>query len=235
MQDVKRVLDLNCTRRRIKQFNFFNWLSNVKNVVLSNGSKQGCKSLLSIGGGGVICNFTPILPYFQPRPRFSSGEQIKWRPKKRSSPKMEQFFPRIHVDTYAHTPESNYWGGCRWRPYSNYWGGYSHIIGWNISPRVSAPLLLTHSSYTQHISVFSEICLYIYERFSKQFKKFLHQHRSKKEKKKFTAIITFESIYFNCDLQNAKRNEGEGAEAVADPENLVGGDLKHKTSKIFKI
>ena len=42
---------------------------------------QGCKSLLSIGGG-IICNFTPILPYFQdwggePRPQFFSGEQIK--------------------------------------------------------------------------------------------------------------------------------------------------------------
>ena len=42
MQDVKRVLDLNCNyrRRRIKQFTFFNWLSNVKNLVLSNGSKH---------------------------------------------------------------------------------------------------------------------------------------------------------------------------------------------------
>ena len=57
--------------------------------------RQGCKSLLSIGR--IICNFTPILPYFQhwgdePRPRFFSGEQIKWRPKKRSSPKMEHLF-----------------------------------------------------------------------------------------------------------------------------------------------
>ena len=39
MQDVKRVLDLIATRR-IKQFNFFNWLSNVKNLVLLNGSKH---------------------------------------------------------------------------------------------------------------------------------------------------------------------------------------------------
>ena len=30
LQHVKRVLDLNCTIKRFKQFNFFNWLLNVK-------------------------------------------------------------------------------------------------------------------------------------------------------------------------------------------------------------
>ena len=66
--------------------------------------------------------------------------------KKRSSPKLEHFFPRIHVKTKKKvftkngtlffseckwrptlrcTPESNYWGGCRCRPYSNYWGDIS--------------------------------------------------------------------------------------------------------------
>ena len=41
MQDVKRVLDLIiATMKRIKQFKFFNWLSNVKNLVLSNGSEH---------------------------------------------------------------------------------------------------------------------------------------------------------------------------------------------------
>ena len=39
MQDFKRILDLNCKKRRIEQFNFFNWLSNVKNLLLSNGSE----------------------------------------------------------------------------------------------------------------------------------------------------------------------------------------------------
>ena len=40
MQDFKRVLNLNCKqKRRTEQFNFFNWLSNVKNLVLSNGSE----------------------------------------------------------------------------------------------------------------------------------------------------------------------------------------------------
>ena len=46
MQDVKRVLDLNtlslliATKRRIKQFNSFNWLLNVKNLMLLNGYKH---------------------------------------------------------------------------------------------------------------------------------------------------------------------------------------------------
>ena len=86
---------------------------------LSNS--QGCKSLLSIGG--IIHNFSPILPHFQhwgdePWPRSFSGEQIKWKPKKkdhhqkwntffpkfrwrpnkRSSPK----FPRFEEETWAH-------------------------------------------------------------------------------------------------------------------------------------
>ena len=40
MQDVKRVLDLIASKRSIKQFNFFNWLSNFKNLALSNGSEH---------------------------------------------------------------------------------------------------------------------------------------------------------------------------------------------------
>ena len=40
MQDVKRVLNFIAIRRRIKQFNFFNWLSHVKNLVLSNDSNH---------------------------------------------------------------------------------------------------------------------------------------------------------------------------------------------------
>ena len=38
MQDSKRVLGFNC-KRRIEKLNFFDWLSNVKNLVLSNGSE----------------------------------------------------------------------------------------------------------------------------------------------------------------------------------------------------
>ena len=36
MQDSKPVLGFNC-KRRVEQLNFFDWLSNVKNLVLSNG------------------------------------------------------------------------------------------------------------------------------------------------------------------------------------------------------
>ena len=39
MQDFKRVLDLNSNKRKIQLLNFFNWLSNVKNLVLWNGSE----------------------------------------------------------------------------------------------------------------------------------------------------------------------------------------------------
>ena len=36
MQDFKRVLDLIARKRRVEQLNFFDWLSNVNNLVLSN-------------------------------------------------------------------------------------------------------------------------------------------------------------------------------------------------------
>ena len=39
MQDFKRGLDLNCKQKKMEQLNFFNWLSSVKNLVLSNGSE----------------------------------------------------------------------------------------------------------------------------------------------------------------------------------------------------
>ena len=56
--------------------------------------------------GGILCNSTPILPYFQhwgdePRPRFSSRQQIKCRPKKRSSPKFQEVFSPNSSDTHA--------------------------------------------------------------------------------------------------------------------------------------
>ena len=40
MQDFKRVWTLNASKSRIKQLNFFDWLSNVKNLVLSNGCEH---------------------------------------------------------------------------------------------------------------------------------------------------------------------------------------------------
>ena len=40
MQDFKRVMDLIASKRKIEQCNFSNWLSNAKNLVLSNGSEH---------------------------------------------------------------------------------------------------------------------------------------------------------------------------------------------------
>ena len=56
---------------------------------------------------------------------FFHQTQVKTK-KKRSSPKIEHFFPVIQVDTYAqmHT-RVKLLGGCRCRPCSNYWGWYS--------------------------------------------------------------------------------------------------------------
>ena len=39
IQGFKRALNLNCKQRRTEQLNFFNCFSNVKNLVLSNGSE----------------------------------------------------------------------------------------------------------------------------------------------------------------------------------------------------
>ena len=112
--------------------------------------QQGCKSLLRIGG--IIGNFTPILPYFQrwgddPRPLFFSGEQIKWRPKKkrkRSSKNGTHFPPNSSGDLRSGAHPSQIFGGDADEDHtwiiggtqSNYWGGY--ILH---PPRVSAPLL----------------------------------------------------------------------------------------------
>ena len=90
--------------------------------------------MLSIGG--IICNFTPILPYFQhwgdePRPRFCSGEQIKRRQKKMSPPKMEHLFsPNSsgHLRSDAH--QSQIIGeDADVNHTQTTGGGYSQIIG----------------------------------------------------------------------------------------------------------
>ena len=78
--------------------------------------KQGCKSLLSIGG--IICNFTPILPYFQvwgdePRPRFFSGEEIKGRSKKSLHQKWNTFFPEFR---WRPKKKEHFFPEFRWRP-----------------------------------------------------------------------------------------------------------------------
>ena len=45
MQDFKRVLDFNCWKRRIEQLNFLDWLSNVKNLGVSNGCEHMGKEI----------------------------------------------------------------------------------------------------------------------------------------------------------------------------------------------
>ena len=129
--------------------------------------KQGCRSLLSIGG--IICNFTPILPYFQrwgdePRPRFFSGEHIKWRPKREGlhqkwntffpnsgedqkktvlHQKWNTFFSRILVKFCAqmHTRVKFFWGDAN-VDHTQIIGSVRSICGgWRIPPiRVSGPL-----------------------------------------------------------------------------------------------
>ena len=103
--------------------------------------------------GGMICNFTPIFPYFQhwgdePRPRLFSGELIKWRPKKKSSPEMEHFFSPISssdLRSDAHQSQtiggdadednSQIVGGIE----SNYWGGYIPLFPPCFSTPASKP------------------------------------------------------------------------------------------------
>ena len=139
---------------------------------ISQAFKAGVPILICWALGGIICNFTPILPCFQhwgdePRPRFFSGEQIKRRPKKkRSLPKVEDFFPRIQVKTKTKKSSSlkmkhffprilletcaemhirvKLLGGCRCRPSSNYWGDTVKLLGGIYPPRVSAPLVQSH-------------------------------------------------------------------------------------------
>ena len=88
--------------------------------------------------------------------------------KKKSSPKMEHFFPQIQVKTKktssskiehfffpnssghlrSDAHQSQIVGGCRCRPYSNYWGDTVKLMG-DISlipPWVSAPLPATPSN-----------------------------------------------------------------------------------------
>ena len=123
--------------------------------------RQGCRSLLSIGG--IICNFTPTLPYIQHwgmnvDHEFFQVSKLSEDQKKRSSPKIEQFFPRIQVKTKKKKvftkngtlsfPEFKWRPSLRRKPESNYWGDavidHTQIIGGDISQpisRVPAPLL----------------------------------------------------------------------------------------------
>ena len=80
------------------------WLrkQKLKRLIDSNTTGQGCRSLLSTGEDNLqfYPNFALVSTLGdEPRPRFFSVEQIKWRPKKRSLSNMEHFFPRVQVKT----------------------------------------------------------------------------------------------------------------------------------------
>ena len=119
--------------------------------------------------GGMICNFTPILPYFQhwgdePRPRFCSGVEIKWRPKEKC--KQNTFSPRIQPKTkkekvfcknrtlFPPNLRSAVYpfkllGGMQNRTILKHLGGYSQIIGGTYPPRVLAPLISSTNSWKE--------------------------------------------------------------------------------------
>ena len=101
--------------------------------------EQGCPSLSSIGG--ITCNFTPILRYFQlmgdePRPRFCLGEQINWRPKNKVFTKRKKICsPNCSGDLRSNAHQSQIIGGMQMQTLlkllggtqSNYWGDiYPH-------------------------------------------------------------------------------------------------------------
>ena len=83
--------------------------------------RQGCRSLLSIGGYSL--QFYPNFALFstlggdEPWPRFCSGERIKWRLKKRrrSSSKMEHFVSQIQAKTKKKGP-TPFFPEFKWTP-----------------------------------------------------------------------------------------------------------------------
>ena len=136
----------------------------------SSSTNSGANLCWALGGGGIICNFTPILPYFQhwgdePRQRLFSGEQIKrrpkinkkkvftrngklgfpelrWRPKKKVFTRNGTLFLSTDLRSDAHL--SQIIGGDADEDHTQIVGGYTvKLLGEYIPPtpnRVSAPL-----------------------------------------------------------------------------------------------
>ena len=85
---------------------FFNasWFKTCSSVLFGICRCPVSRGAIFVEHWGDICNFTPILSYFQhwgdePRPRFFSGEQFKWRPKKKGlHQKRNTFFPNSGED-----------------------------------------------------------------------------------------------------------------------------------------
>ena len=89
--------------------------------------------------GGIICNFSIILPYFQHCGMnldhdFVQVSNLSEDQKKGLHQKWNTFFPNSseHIRSDAHYSQT-IGGKCRCRPYLNNWGGYSQII-WEIYP-----------------------------------------------------------------------------------------------------
>ena len=102
-----------------------------------------CRSLMSIGG--IICNVTPILAYFQQwgmtfDQDFFQVSKLSENQIKVFTKTGTLFFSEFKwTPALRCTPGSNYWEGCRCMPYSNYWGGYSQIIGDTPPPGFGTP------------------------------------------------------------------------------------------------
>ena len=97
-------------------------------------AKQGCKSLLSIGGDNL--QFYPNFSLFSTLGgmnldhHFFQMSKLSEEQKKRSSPKMEHFFPRIQVKTKKKVFTKN---GTRCVTKNSQWGGTNFGVFWTNS------------------------------------------------------------------------------------------------------
>ena len=132
--------------------------------IQNSTSKQGCRSLLSIGR--IICNFTPILAYFsirgdEPWPPFFSGKQIKWnwkiflpefkwRPKKKVvTENGGLFFPEFkRRPALRCTPESNYWGNAD--------ADHTQIIGRDTVKLLGGDITRFQATWSKHLLTFCQ-------------------------------------------------------------------------------
>ena len=109
-------------------------------------NKQWCRSLLSIGG--IICNFTPILLYFQywggwtsTTILFRCGNLVKTKKNKQ----MEHFFPHIQVKAKKKVfikNRTHFFPKFRWRPKKKVFHKNETLF----SPNLHAQMY-THSNY----------------------------------------------------------------------------------------
>ena len=102
--------------------------------------EQGCKSLLSVGGDNL--QFYPNFALFSTlgginldHDSFQVNKLSAEQKKKIFTKTGTLFFPEFKwIPTLRYTPESNYWRGCRCRPYSNYFEDTVNLLGGYIPP-----------------------------------------------------------------------------------------------------